>query len=81
MSPDRPVGTRVLDWIGESRRRWLVIGTLLCALQHGGFLTERFEALGKQVPTHTERLSRAVEIGEARLQRVDVMRFDVQIRA
>jgi hypothetical protein len=32
MSPDRPVGTRVLDWIGESRRRWLVIGTLLCAL-------------------------------------------------
>jgi hypothetical protein len=32
MSPDRPVGTRVLDWIAASRRRWLLIGTLLCAL-------------------------------------------------
>jgi hypothetical protein len=32
MSPDRPVGTRVLDWIAASRRRWLLIGTVLCAL-------------------------------------------------
>jgi hypothetical protein len=32
MSPDRPVGTRVLDWIAASRRRWLLLGTVLCAL-------------------------------------------------
>jgi hypothetical protein len=32
MSPDRPVGTRVLDWIAASRRRWLAVGMVLCAL-------------------------------------------------
>jgi hypothetical protein len=32
MSPGRPAGTRVLDWIAASRRRWLLIGALLCAL-------------------------------------------------
>jgi hypothetical protein len=32
MSPGHPVGTRVLDWIGSNRLRWLLIGTLLCAL-------------------------------------------------
>jgi hypothetical protein len=32
MSPDRPVGTRVLDWVAASRGRWLLIGAILCAL-------------------------------------------------
>lgn len=32
MNPDPPVEAGVLGWIAASRRRWLLIGTLLCAL-------------------------------------------------
>ncbi len=56
-------------------------GALLGALQHGQLLTQRFQALGERLTGHTERLGRTIQLAEALLQRVEILRFDVQIRS
>ncbi len=52
---------------------------LLRTLQHGELLPQRLHSLAKRVAGHTERLRQTIQLGKALLQRVEIVRFNVQI--
>ncbi len=54
---------------------------LFGAFEHRLLLAQRFEAFSERVARNAQGLRQAVQLGETLLERVEILRFDVQISA